>query len=256
MAIFQSFGGSGVVTGSCHLLKINGLNILIDCGMFQGDEEGLNHQEFGFDPSTIDYLLVTHAHLDHIGRIPMLVKRGFKGSIISTRATYAIARLMLHNAGGIIESNPKPIYTSYDVDPALAKFDQFLEFDEWLEIGEDVKVKFKNAGHILGSATIKIKYIENGNKRSVIFSGDIGQEHRIITSSLQKYKKANTIFLESTYGDRLHKNINISIMELKSYIEDVTKSGGVVVIPSFALERTQEVLYLLRQLSLKGVLKK
>lgn len=256
MAIFESFGGAGVVTGSCHLLEVNGLNILIDCGMFQGDERGLNYEGFTFDPKEIDYLIVTHAHLDHIGRIPMLVKQGFKGSIITTRATYAIARLMLHNAGAIIESKPNPIYTSYDVDPALAKFDQFLDFDEWLEIGEGVKVKFKNAGHILGSATVKIKYEEDGVKKSVVFSGDIGQEHRIITSSLQKYKKANFIFLESTYGDRLHKNINISIMELKSYIEDVTKSGGTVVIPSFALERTQEILYLLRQLSLKGLLKK
>jgi len=224
--------------------------------MFQGDERGLNYEGFSFDPKEIDYLIVTHAHLDHIGRIPMLVKQGFEGSIISTRATYSIARLMLQDAGTIIESKPNPIYTSYDVDPALAKFDQFLDFDEWLEIGENVKVKYKNAGHILGSATVKIKYIENGVKKSVVFSGDIGQEHRIITAPLQRYKKANIIFLESTYGDRLHKNINISIMEFKTYIEDVTKNGGTVIIPSFALERTQEILYLLRQLSLKGLLKK
>jgi metallo-beta-lactamase family protein len=256
MAVFESFGGAGLVTGSCHKIEINDISILIDCGMFQGDDEGLNHEGFAFDVSQIDYLFVTHAHLDHIGRIPMLVKHGFNGKIISTRATYSIAKLMLHNAAGIIEENTNPLYTSHDVNPALAKFDRFVEFDETITISEGIRVTFKNAGHILGSATIKFEFKEEGETKSIVFSGDIGQEHRIITSSLERYKEANYIFLEATYGDRLHKNINVSIMELKTYIEDVAKSGGTILIPSFALERTQEILYLLRQLSLKGVLKK
>lgn len=255
MAIFESFGGAGLVTGSCHKLEINGVNILIDCGMFQGDDEGLNHEGFSFDVSQIDYLFVTHAHLDHIGRIPLLVKHGFEGIIVATRATYSIAKLMLHNAGGILENNPKPLYTSHDVNPALAKFDIFVDFNEKITIKNNIQVSFKNAGHILGSATIKFAFEEKGEEKSIVFSGDIGQEHRIITSSLEKYKEANYLFLESTYGDRLHKNINISIMELKSYVEDAVKNGATVVIPSFALERTQEILYLLRQLSLKGLLK-
>lgn len=255
MAVFQSFGGAGLVTGSCHKITINDTNILIDCGIFQGDDEVYNEGGLGFDATQIDYLLVTHAHLDHIGRIPLLVKEGFKGEIISTRATYSIAKLMLHNAGGIIEQNSKPLYTSHDVNPALARFERFVEFDESIELEEGIKATFKNAGHILGSATIKLEFEEENEQKSIVFSGDLGQEHRIITSPLQNYESADYLFLESTYGDRLHKNINISIMELKSYIEDVIKAGGTVLIPTFALERTQEILYLLRQLSLKGVLK-
>ncbi len=252
MITFESFGGAGVVTGSCHLLQIDNTRILIDCGMFQGDEEGLNHEGFAFDPADIDYLLVTHAHLDHIGRIPMLVKEGFDGRIVSTPATFALAKLMLHNAGGIIEENPKPIYTSHDVGPALAKFDTFLEYDGSLRIGEDIVVTFKNAGHILGSAIIKIDYKDGDEDKSVVFSGDLGQDSRIITSQLQGFESAHYLFVESTYADRLHKNMNVSIMEFKTYIADAIKHGATVVIPSFALERTQEVLYILRQMSLKG----
>lgn len=254
MAFFQSFGAAGQVTGSCHLLEINDTKILIDCGMFQGEDKDRNEDPFGFDPASIDFLLVTHAHLDHIGRIPLLVKQGFKGEILCTRATFAISRLMLHNAGGLQESTPRPLYTLADVDPALSLFKPYIQYGEPVKLEEGIEVVFQNAGHILGSATLKLTFKEQEGEKSVIFSGDIGQEHRIITSAITPYDSADYLFLESTYGDRMHKNLNISIMEFKTYIEDALRAGSTVLIPSFALERTQEVLYILRQLSLQGKL--
>ena len=254
MAFYSSYGGAGEVTGSCHLLQIGYLHILIDCGMFQGKEEELNFEPFGFDPKDIDYLIVTHAHLDHIGRIPLLVKNGFKGEIISTRATYELACLMLKNSASILQEKPKVLYNESDVQPALEKFTTFLEYGESLKLNDHIKIAFKNAGHILGSATLKVSFKEDGIKKSCIFSGDIGQHERIITSKLQPWKKASTIFLESTYGDRLHQSLQLSIDEFKKSIVKTVKNGGVVVLPSFALERTQEILYLIKGLSKEGLI--
>ncbi len=255
MAFYSSFGGAGEVTGSCHLLEIGHIKILIDCGMFQGKEEELNFAEFGFNPKTINYLILTHAHLDHIGRVPLLVKKGFKGSIICTKATFDIAKLMLKNSAGILQEKPNPLYRIEDIEPSLELFGEFLEYNQELNLQENIKISFKNAGHILGSATLKIKYEEDGMKKSAVFSGDIGQQGRIITSPIDFWHEANYIFIESTYGDRIHPNLELSIKKFKSQIIETIKNNAVVVLPSFALERTQEILYLLRQLSLEKKLK-
>ena len=252
MAYYTSCGAAGEVTGSCHLLEIGKIKILIDCGMFQGKEEKLNFDEFPFDPKQINYLIVTHAHLDHIGRIPLLVKKGFKGKIISTRATYELAVLMLKNAGGILEQKKEVLYTSKDVEPALELFGTFIEADEKLKLTDDIKVLFKNAGHILGAVSVKIKFTDKGEKKSVIFSGDIGQDQRIITAPIQSWNKANYVFVESTYGASEHCDISLSIESFKEQILKTLQQGGTVVIPSFALERTQEILFLLKQLSCNG----
>ncbi len=254
MAFYKSYGAAGEVTGSCHYLEIGKVKILIDCGMFQGDEEEMNHEPFGFNPQNIDYLIVTHAHLDHIGRIPLLVKQGFKGKIISTRASYNIAQLMLKNSAAIIETHKEPIYTTKDVDPALALFGTFLEPDKNLKISKEIKISFKNVGHFLGAVSVKIKFFDEGINKSVVFSGDIGQSKRIITAPVKHFRKANYVFVESTYGHSIHQNLSISVKEFKNKILNTLNHGGTVVIPSFALERTQEILFLLKQLSEKGKL--
>lgn len=254
MAFYTSYGAAGEVTGSCHLLSINHLNILIDCGMFQGEESELNFEPFGFDPKKIDYLIVTHAHLDHIGRIPLLVKYGFNKKIISTRATFSIARLMLKNSAGILESKPKKLYTSQDVEPALELFGTFLECGESLTLEDNVKISFKNAGHILGSVSVKVEFEDEGIPKSVVFSGDIGQSKRIITSPIEFWDTANYVFVESTYGLSQHEKLFSSIKRFKKQIRSTLKNGGTVVIPSFALERSQEILFLLKDMSEKGEL--
>jgi metallo-beta-lactamase family protein len=255
MAFYTSFGAAGEVTGSCHLLEIGHIKILIDCGMFQGEEEELNFKPFPFDPKDINYLIVTHAHLDHIGRIPLLVKEGFDKKIITTKATYSIAKLMLKNAAGILETKEKKLYTVNDVEPALKLFDTFVEFNNTIVLEENIRITFKSAGHILGSATVKVEFLDEGIEKSVIFSGDIGQDERIITIPIDHWKKANYLFTESTYGASLHQELSISIEDFKKQILKTVKKQGVVVIPSFAVERTQEILYLLRQMSLEGLLK-
>lgn len=254
MAFYSSYGAAGEVTGSCHLLEIGHIKILIDCGMFQGLEEDLNYEKFGFDVKDINYLIITHAHLDHIGRIPLLVKQGFNKKIICTKATFDIAKLMLKNAAGILSEKKDPLYSYDDVEKTIELFDTFLEYNESLKLEDNITISFKNAGHILGSATVKVEYEENQMHKSAIFSGDIGQQSRIITSQIDFWDEANYVFLESTYGDRIHSNLEMSISDFKQKVTDTLLKGGVVVLPSFALERTQEILYLLRQMSLDNQL--
>lgn len=255
MAFYSSFGAAGEVTGSCHLLEVKHLKILIDCGLFQGKDEILNYEEFAFNPKEIDYLIVTHAHLDHIGRIPLLVKKGFNKKIITTKATFDLVKLMLVNAAKILQEKEKPLYTIDDVELTFTYFNTFLDYEECFLLEDDVNVCFKNAGHILGSASLKIYYIEDNMNKSVVFSGDIGQKNRLITSNIKAWDDANYVFLESTYGDRVHKSLDISIDTFQENILNVLQKGGVVILPSFALERTQEILYILKQMSKKGELK-
>jgi metallo-beta-lactamase family protein len=165
MAYYTAQGAAQEVTGSCHHLQIGNVQILIDCGMFQGKDEALNYEEFGFDPKKIDYLILTHAHLDHIGRVPLLVKKGFNKKIICTQATYDIAQLMLKNSANILQEKPKPLYNISDVEPALKLFGPFLNYNESMNLTKDIRIAFKNAGHILGACSVKIKYKENHLKK-------------------------------------------------------------------------------------------
>jgi len=266
MALIQSYGAAEVVTGSCYLLQLkSGLNIMIDCGMFQGREEEKNFQPFGFDPKEVDILLVTHGHLDHVGRIPKLVKEGFKGRIITLRSTMDLAEVVLLDSAHLMEEEfgthyrkaqrrgrenkvKKPLYTTDDVKAVYDLPTQYAEYNKVISLDKEVKVLFRNAGHILDSATIQIDFSEEGETKTIVFSGDLGNNNDMVMTVPTPVSKADTLYIESTYGDRNHKGIKESEEEFKQVIQETLLSQGNVLIPSFAIERTQEILCILKQM--------
>jgi metallo-beta-lactamase family protein len=272
MATVISYGAAEVVTGSCHLLELNnGKRILIDCGMFQGTVEKRNYEDFDFDPASVDYLLVTHAHLDHTGRIPKLVKEGFSGTIVATDATIDLAEVILMDSAKIMKEDfqtrykkaqrrgtegkvPLPLYEEEDVVKALSLTRRYPKYDEPFELCKDVTVTYRDAGHILGSAFIEIDYLEGDAKRTIVFSGDIGNDNDMVLPKLTPCKKADYLYVESTYGDRNHQGAIESIEEFKKVINDTMKNWGNVLIPSFAIERTQEILCILKEMHDSGEL--
>ena len=256
-------GAAQGVTGSCHLLEAGGLRILIDCGMFQGarhaDEE--NAGDFGFEPSEIDFLLLTHAHLDHCGRIPLLVKRGFAGSIITTAATRELSKLIMMDSAHIQEEDAarasrhkrrggkddiRPLYDQIDVLFALDFFCRNVSYDKDVALNEAVKIRFINAGHILGSASVIIEATENETTRRIVFSGDLGSPGHAILSNSTPPPECDYVVMETTYGGRMHKDRETSNAELNEVIANTLARGGNVVIPTFAMERTQEILFHLK----------
>ena len=269
--VVRSYGAAKTVTGSCHLLQIGKLRILIDCGMFQGEDEDKNYDPFGFDPKTIDYLIVTHSHIDHIGRIPKLVKEGFRGKIITTQPTYHISRIMLLDAAKVMHEEYKvnyrkalrrghpedvrePLYDEDDVYDTMERFKIFLDYHQPLELTPNITITFKNAGHILGSAFVQIDIKTDKGKRTVVFSGDLGMRNRLIIPPLEYQKEGQYVFTESTYGNRKHKSLPETLKEFREAIEESFKNGGNIIIPTFALERTQEILYVLRHMYDRGEL--
>lgn len=266
-------GAAQNVTGSCHLLECGGLRILVDCGMFQGsrhaDED--NSEPFGFVPSEIDFLLLTHAHLDHCGRIPLLVKRGFQGEIITTPATRDLAKLIMMDSAHIQEEDAarasrrarrrgkkqiEPLYDAADVLASLDYFGRHVWYDEPLALNDQVNVRFINAGHILGSASIVIDATEEGQSRRIVFSGDLGNRGHAVLADPTPPPEADYVVMETTYGDRLHKGLEDSVAELVDAIRQTLALGGNVIIPTFALERTQEILFHLKRTIENGGLPK
>jgi metallo-beta-lactamase family protein len=259
-------GADQNVTGSCHLIECAGKRILIDCGLYQGrhalTEE--NYEPFGFDPTTIDILLLTHAHLDHCGRIPLLAKRGFSGEIITTAASVELARLILLDSAGLQEdearyharrakrhSNNKyhtdPLYTTLDALNSLEFFGRRAKYNIPIQLATGITATFIDAGHILGSACILLELEEDENHHRILFSGDLGYGSRAILRDPATPPKVDTVVMETTYGDRLHKQLLPSIKELYDVINTTMNRGGNVIIPTFALERAQELLYYLRE---------
>ena len=243
------FGSSQEVTGSCFLLESKDTRMLIDCGLFQCAKfcDIKNEEAFEFDPKTIDFLVVTHAHIDHIGRIPKLMKEGFNGKIFSTPATRDFANIMLLDSVGVLgkeakRHNKEVLYTEGDVEKAMKVWES-AEYNEEFEL-KDFKVNLKDAGHILGSSIVEI-WIED---KKIVFSGDLGNAVSPILKPMSLIDEADYLVTESLYGDKLHERAEERKDILEQSIEDTVTKGGTVIIPAFAIERTQEVLYELNEL--------
>ena len=235
------YGGARWVTGVNYLLETKQAKILIDCGLFQGgrDARKMNRQKFPYQPSQIEAVLITHSHIDHIGRLPRLVKEGFRGKILATRPTKDFTQAMLFDAEKIGES----IYSKSDVEKTLELF-QGIDYGKKIKLNEEISFCFREAGHILGSAIIEIW--AEGQK--IVFSGDLGNPPVPLLRPTEFIQEADYVVVESTYGDRLHETKEQRKDLLEDVIEDTVTQGGTLLIPSFALERTQEVLYELNEL--------
>jgi metallo-beta-lactamase family protein len=267
-------GAARTVTGSKHLLTLkNGKKILLDCGMFQGmgkETDALN-RDFGFNPSEVDVMVLSHAHIDHSGLIPKLVKDGFKGSIFCTDATKELASLLLKDSAEIQESDAKyhnksskaqgkpmvqPLYTAADATLAFGAF-VAKPYNEWFAITDGVEVLLTDAGHIIGSSCVHLRINEEGKRRQVSFSGDLGRYRDAILRSPDIFPQADYIIMESTYGNSLHENISSSVNHILEWIERTcVQRKGRLIMPAFSLGRTQEILYGLNELSLENRLPK
>jgi metallo-beta-lactamase family protein len=259
-----SYGAAGVVTGSCHLVETGKVRFLIDCGLFQGSKElnRLNYGDFLFDPATVDFLVSTHGHIDHCGLLPKLVKQGFHGNIYATPATADLLPIMLEDAAFIQEMDTEhenrrrlrqgqeprePLYTREDaaeVYPLIAE----VPYDESFGPAEGISLRLRNAGHVIGSAIVECFIAENGKETKVVFSGDLGQNNTPIIEDPSKIWNADYVYIESTYGDRLHDRTGGRKEKLWDYIKRTADRKGKLIIPSFALERTQELLYTISEL--------
>jgi len=264
-------GAAETVTGSSYLLETENTRILVDYGMFQGNKElrERNQMPFPYSPQEIDYLLLTHAHIDHSGLIPRLCKSGFQGEVITTLATQDLCSVMLPDSGHIQEmevewQNRKrkragkplldPLYTADEARDSL-KFFRGVKYGEWVELNREIKVRFRDAGHILGSAFIEVVVREGSSKAvKVVFSGDLGSNGRPIIRDPEILEDADYLLIESTYGDRFHKGRQETLQELLQVIQASLQDGGNVIIPAFAVERTQELLYDLNHLIEKKII--
>lgn len=269
--IYSAHGAARQVTGSCHLVSCGERRMLIDCGMFQGGSEhrDLNYQPFGFEPADIDVLLLTHAHLDHCGRIPRLVRQGFRGRILSTAATRDLARIVLLDAAGLQEEDAaraersgrrrgeharEPLFTLDDALHSLDYFDTPAAYGQTVPVVAGISACFLDAGHILGSASILLTLEDQGHSRTMLFSGDLGNPGRPILRDATPAPPADYVVMETTYGNRPHRALPDSVGELYRAIRETFGRGGNVVIPTFALERAQEILYYLHLGAAEGKL--
>ena len=255
------YGAARNVTGSRHFVESNGVRFLVDCGLYQ--ERFLrsrNWDPFPVHPDSLDAVLLTHAHIDHCGLLPKLVREGFHGRIYCTEATADIAKIMLVDAARLLEEDaqfkkkrheregrqgPYPLVPLYTVKDAEACFPLFYPVPYWepINIGDGIDVTFNDAGHVLGSAMLMIDFKQNGDSRKVLFSGDIGRRNRPILKDPTLFDQADYVITESTYGDRLHDSGDKLAEELAEVINSTVAAGGNIVVPSFALERAQEILY-------------
>jgi metallo-beta-lactamase family protein len=258
-------GAAGGVTGSCFLVTVLGKRMLVDCGLFQGVDEtsGKQQDDFGFTPESIDFVLLTHAHLDHCGRLALLTKRGFHGEIVATAATRDLVRLVLLDAAGLQEEQarraarqqqrrgkqpPTPLFDELDVFDAMDRFGRTAAYHQPITLADGITVTFRNAGHILGSASLLLEIAEHGERKRLLFSGDMGTGESPLLNPPDPAPEADVVVMESTYGDRRHKGMETSVVELRDAVRETLARGGNVVIPTFALERAQEVVYALRGL--------
>ncbi len=257
-------GGVRTVTGSCFHIECNDLKILVEAGLYQGEgADEVNSARFDFEPEEIDYIFITHAHLDHSGMLPRLVKEGFKGKIITTAATRDLLEFMLYDSAHIQESDAawnnrravragrpeiQPLYTINDVWDVLPLF-EVKTYEKIEHLGNGIKYRFLDAGHILGSGTLELWFQDGEREKKIVFSGDIGKKGNPIIQDPNNPIEADIVVMESTYGNRRHKPLKESIDELLEAIKTTFKKGGSVYIPAFAVGRTQDLLYILNNLA-------
>lgn len=252
-------GAAMSVTGTCHLITTDQYKILLDCGQFQGSKalEELNAKDFGFHPSEIDFMILSHSHIDHSGRIPLLTKRGYTGKIYCTDATADLVEIMLKDSGYIHEKEAEwtnrkaersgkpfvePLYTFQDAADAAKNLEPVL-YGQLYEINQDVQVRFSDAGHILGSSIVELWIREEDRVTKIVFSGDLGVKNRPLLRDPETIEEADYLIMEATYGDRIHESSGESLEKFFDIILNTTRRGGSVIIPSFAVGRTQELIY-------------
>ncbi len=266
------FGASRNVTGSCYLLETSGARVLVDCGMYQERKyQGRNWHPFPFSPESLDAVFLTHAHLDHCGLLPKLVRDGYRGKIYCTQATAEVAQIILLDSAHLQEEDavykaerhrregrrgryPElPLYTTADAKAVEPRF-AAVEYNSCVKVADGIEGCFYEAGHVLGSATLAFNFAQNGERRRIIFSGDVGEPDRPIINDPAIFYEADYVVIESTYGNRTHaEHGNIDIQaQLRDIINETVETGGNIVVPSFALERSQEILYHLNELLLRG----
>jgi metallo-beta-lactamase family protein len=256
----EFYGGAGEVTGSCHIVVVGGRRLLLDCGLIQGGEAPFerNRQPFPFDAAQVDAVVLSHAHIDHCGRLPLLRRRGFRGPIYANPACRDLARILLADSATMQERDaervnrrrqregrPGTVEPLYTLDDALAVLQQFraVRYGQPVEVLPGVELIFRDAGHILGSASVWLTLREAGVERRIVFSGDVGQYDTPILRDPEDGPAADLVLMESTYGDRLHRDRAATLEEFGGILRAARRDGGNVLIPAFAVGRSQELLY-------------
>ncbi len=264
----EFLGAAHEVTGSCHYLSVGDKKLCVDIGMEQG-QNLFENQEIPVNPAELDYVLLTHAHIDHTGLLPMLYAKGFRGRVFATKATVDLSAIMLRDSAHIQQFEAEwrnrkaqragkehyvPLYTMEDAMGAIRLLVP-CEYDERITLSEEITIRFTDVGHLLGSSSIEVFATENGEKRTIVFSGDLGNSNKPILRDPAYTKRADYVVMESTYGDRFHGARPDYVSELAGIIERTFQKGGNVVIPAFAVGRTQELLYFIRQIKEQGLVK-
>ena len=252
----EFFGAAGEVTGSCHILRVAGLKLLLDCGTIQGghDAPARNRLPFPFDAAAIDAVVLSHAHIDHCGRLPLLVKRGFRGPIYTNKACAELVPILVRDSASLALRDSEraarhgervePLYDMEDVEVTLRQL-QSIHYDTQRELLPGIVVRVRDAGHILGSSSVEVWASEGSVRRKIVFSGDLGQYDTPILQDPYKFESADVVLMESTYGNRLHRGREDTERELGGILAQAARDGGNVIVPAFAIGRSQELLYLL-----------
>lgn len=253
------FGATEQVTGSLYLIRAGAHRVLLECGLVQGsrEDEACNREPFPVPPDRLDAVVLSHAHIDHSGRVPLLVKQGYRGPVYTQHATRALCRIMLPDSGYLNEKDAEwenrkrrnkaivePLYTRADAEVCLDQF-HGVDYDEAREILPGLGIRFVDAGHILGSAIVEVSYSDGGTTRKLVFSGDLGYRDAPVMAPPTRLGSADLVMMESTYGDRLHRPYDETLAELGSVFEKARATGGNVLIPAFAVGRTQDLLFLM-----------
>ena len=271
MATLSFYGAAQEVTGSCHLLEVNGYRVLMDCGMHQGSRrsERRNSIPFPFNVHDIDAVLLSHGHLDHSGLLPKLYKDGYRGPVYTTEATVNLLAVMLEDAANLhmrdiewenkrrLRAGKKPLEPNYELTDVLSVLEHAhgVPYGKAIKLNDAITVTFHDAGHIIGSAIICLAFTENGQAKKLVFSGDLGNPDAVLMHDPKIFKQADAVMMEGTYGDRNHRSMENTLEELAEIVEQAYQDGGNVIIPAFAVGRTQEMLFHLALLYKQGRLK-